>query len=533
MKKVFNVSADCKPNLHYMVDISERLQKIKSLIDRGEYFTINRARQYGKTTTLRALKKYLQEEYLVISLDFQKLDTAKFQNGNIFSLAFASYFSRMMRKECTGGSGEMNVELERLDRIVDDRPESFSLFDLFGYLSQICEISDKPIVLMIDEVDSAADNQVFLDFLAQLRSYYIDRDELSIFRSVILAGVYDIKSLKVRFRSDEEHKTNSPWNIAADFDIDMSLSEQGITGMLSDYEQDHHTGMDRQELASLIYEYTSGYPFLVSRICKLIDEKIAGSPEFPDGEVAWTREGFLAAVRLLLSEENTLFESLDNKLIDFPELKKMLKELLLKGRTTEYIPGDIGIRMAVMFGFVVLNNGIAAVSNRIFEIRLYNGFLAEEARNLEISEIAAEEKNQFIVNGFLDMELIIQRFVSHYTEIFGDYNEKFLEDNGRSIFLLYLKPIINGTGNYYIEARTRTKRRTDLIIDFRGRQYIIELKIWHGEEYNRRGEEQVMEYLDAYQLKRGYMVSFNFNKKKQPGVRKIMFGDKVLIEAVV
>ncbi len=41
MKKVFNVSADCKPNLHYMVDISERLQKIKSLIDRGEYFTIN------------------------------------------------------------------------------------------------------------------------------------------------------------------------------------------------------------------------------------------------------------------------------------------------------------------------------------------------------------------------------------------------------------------------------------------------------------------------------------------------------------
>ena len=110
----------------------------------------------------------------------------------------------------------MNVELERLDRIVDDRPESFSLFDLFGYLSQICEISDKPIVLMIDEVDSAADNQVFLDFLAQLRSYYIDRDELSIFRSVILAGVYDIKSLKVRFRSDEEHKTNSPWNIAAD-----------------------------------------------------------------------------------------------------------------------------------------------------------------------------------------------------------------------------------------------------------------------------------------------------------------------------
>ena len=71
------------------------------------------------------------------------------------------------------------------------------------------------------------------------------------------------------------------------------------------------------------------------------------------------------------------------------------------------------------------------------------------------------------------------------------------------------------------------------MIFYGGFEHIVELKIWHGEEYNRRGEEQVMEYLDAYQLKRGYMVSFNFNKKKQPGVRKIMFGDKVLIEAVV
>lgn len=64
--------------------------------------------------------------------------------------------------------------------------------------------------------------------------------------------------------------------------MDMSLSENGIAGMLDDYEQDYKTGMNVKELASLVYEYTSGYPFLVSRICKLIDEKTAGSPEFPD-----------------------------------------------------------------------------------------------------------------------------------------------------------------------------------------------------------------------------------------------------------
>ncbi len=533
MGKIFNVSGDCKPSLHYMVDISERLRRIREFVDKGEYFTINRARQYGKTTTLRALKRYLQDEYIVISLDFQKLDAAKFQDGNMFSLAFASYFIGILRREYADRIGEAREQVEELRKIVLSSPRTFTLFDLFGYLSQICGAAEQPIVMMIDEVDSAANHQVFLDFLAQLRGYYIDRDEMPIFHSVILAGVYDIKSLKLKMRSETGHQTNSPWNVAAPFDIDMSLSENGIAGMLDDYEQDHKTGMNVKELASLIYEYTSGYPFLVSRICKLIDEKTAGNPEFPDKKTAWTRNGFLAAVRMLLQEDNTLFESLDNKLIDYPELKQMLQELLLKGRMIEYVPGDVGIRMAVMFGFVTLKNGIAAVSNRIFETRLYNGFLAEKARQMEISQIAAEEKNQFISNGQLDMELVIQKFVSHYTELFGEYNEDFLEDNGRCIFLLYMKPIINGTGNYYIESRTRTNRRTDLIIDFCGQQKIVELKIWHGEEYNRRGEEQLSGYLDEYHLKRGYMVSFNFNKKKQVGVHKLTYGDKVLIEAVV
>lgn len=45
-----------------MVDIRGRLEEIAGFVDRGEYFTINRARQYGKTTTLRALKGAMREE---------------------------------------------------------------------------------------------------------------------------------------------------------------------------------------------------------------------------------------------------------------------------------------------------------------------------------------------------------------------------------------------------------------------------------------------------------------------------------------
>ena len=102
-----------------------------------------------------------------------------------------------------------------------------------------------------------------------------------------------------------------------------------------------------------------------------------------------------------------------------------------------------------------------------------------------------------------------------------------------SFFLLYLRPIINGTGNYYIEAETRDLRRTDVIVDYLGEQFIVELKIWHGSEYNERGEQQLADYLDYYHKDKGYMIIFNFNKKKEVGVKTIMIGKKTVVEAVV
>ncbi len=99
--------------------------------------------------------------------------------------------------------------------------------------------------------------------------------------------------------------------------------------------------------------------------------------------------------------------------------------------------------------------------------------------------------------------------------------------------MLYLKPIINGTGNYYLEAQTRDERRTDVIVDYHGEQFIIELKIWHGSEYNERGEKQLTDYLDYFHKDKGYMLSFNFNKNKKIGINEIRIGNKTIVEAVV
>lgn len=527
MPKFFNVNADCRPERHYMVDLSERLGKIKAMVDAGQYFTINRARQYGKTTTLHALEGFLKDEYAVVSLDFQMMSGADFENEREFASAFA--------REILDNAKEIpDATAEELTAFAEETARKLTLPALFKVLSRWCARSEKKVVLLIDEVDSASNNQVFLDFLSQLRGFYIRRDRVPAFRSVILAGVYDVKNIRRKIRQDEEPKGNSPWNIAADFLVDMSFSADEIAGMLTEYEKDYHTGMDLKEMSHLLSEYTSGYPYLVSRLCKLMDERIAGgSTGFPDRSAAWTREGFLEAVKLLLEEKNTLFESLVNKLSDYPELKDILKTLLFSGKSIPYNPMDPSVEVAEMFGLVRCAEGCAVIANRIFETLLYNQFLSEELRGSRVYDAGLKDKNQFVTDGILDMKRILERFTVHFHDLYGEPGEEFLEDEGRRLFLLYLKPIINGVGNYYVEAETRNRERTDVVVDYHGRQYVIEMKIWRGNAYHTRGEGQLAAYLDYYHLKTGYMLSFCFNKKKETGVREIRLGDKILVEAVV
>ena len=368
----------------------------------------------------------------------------------------------------------------------------------------------------------------------------------------------------------------------------MSLSEDGIKGMLEEYEADHHTGMNTAAIAHSIREYTNGYPFLVSRICQLIDEDVSRTMEQAEAgqshgtaedvmrtmeqpkaganhgiaegagramalskawtnhgteestsrtmalSKAWTNYGVDEAVKILLSEDNTLFQSLTKNLNNYPELKAAIRSILMEGAKLTWNPDQEEIVRMQMYGLIRNDHNTVRVANRIFETRLYNLFLSEEElKNNVFSREGELAKNQFITDGKLNMRLIMERFIVTYTQACGPLKERFREKDGREQFLLYLKPIINGTGNYYIEAQTRDQTRTDVIIDYLGQQYILELKIWRGERYNADGQKQIMEYLDYWNLNIGYMLSFNFNKKKEQGVKRVEIGDKILYEGTV
>lgn len=516
MERYFNITGCCNPQEHYMVNLDSRLAQIKKMIDRGQYFCINRGRQYGKTTILGALEKYLENDYIVVSMDFQGLSTSEFATEEIFVKAFAREL--WLNQEARNlMSNNIQAEIKKMKSSA-----SFMMADLFICISEWCMESERPVILLIDEVDQASNNQIFLDFLAQLRLYYLQKSKRPAFQSVILAGVHDIRNLRQKIRPDAEHRHNSPWNIASSFNVDMSFSTKDIEGMLEQYENDHKTGMNIEKISQLIYDYTSGYPVLVTEFCKIMDES-----------VGWSEQGVIEANKQILIKKTPLFESLIGKLEDNEFLRKLLYGILFKGQKIPYNPDDATIDDAFMYGFVKNEHGLIEVANRVFEVRIYNWFISIETTDSLIFAEGVNDKNQFISGNQLNVELILEKFIQHFNEIYGSQPDKFKEDDGRKLFLLYLRPIINGTGNYYIEAQTRDQRRTDVIVDYLGKQYIIELKIWHGDEYNTKGEQQLSEYLDYYHIDKGYLLSFNFNKNKQSGMHTIELNGRTIIEAIV
>ena len=509
-----------------MVNIDERVQQIKKMVDRGDYFCINRGRQYGKTTTLRFLKKALDSEYTVFSISFEGMSDASFSSLERCGEAF---FEKLQE---TVDYDEVAVLDENTKSFLEDGKNFSTDKALSLEISKFCKTCTHKIVIIIDEVDQAGNYESFIKFLGLLRDKFLNRNTRPTFHSVILAGVYDIKNLKLKIRPEEQHQYNSPWNIAADFDIDMDLSESGIKGMLEDYESENHTGMNTAKLAKLISEYTSGYPFLVSRLCFIMDEKLNKN---------WTEAGFLEAVKIILNEKNTLFDDMNKKLNDFPDMAEMLRRILYDGEKISYNPDDRSLEIAKMFNFIKNEGGKVLLSNRIFETRMYNYFEFEAEKNggrdNEIIFNGSIDKHLFIKDGHLDMTKILERFCVHFNEIYDTKDEKFIEKQGRKFFLFFIKPIINGTGNFYVEAQTRDERRMDLVVDYNGDRFVVEMKIWRGQEYNERGEEQLAEYLDYYGLEKGYLLSFCFNKNKEPGIREISVqttrGQKTLVEAVV
>ena len=76
-------------------------------------------------------------------------------------------------------------------------------------------------------------------------------------------------------------------------------------------------------------------------------------------------------------------------------------------------------------------------------------------------------------------------------------------------------------------------RRMDLVIDYLGVRYVVEMKIWHGKAYHEKGGKQLARYLEDYHLDKGYLLTYSFNKKKEAGVNTVTVDGKRIVEVIV
>ena len=242
-----------------------------------------------------------------------------------------------------------------------------------------------------------------------------EQGEDKTFHSVILAGVHDVKNLKLKLRPDEERKYNSPWNIAVEFDIDMDFNVKEIKTMLKDYKEDKNIELDIEEIAKRIHYYTSGQPFLVSKLAEIVDNKIM--PEKVNNE--WGIKDIDEAMKIILNQSNTNFESLVKNLENNKELYDLVNDIIIEGKRISYNLHNPVIEKGEIYGILKKDNNLVRVHNKIYEQIIYNYMTSKIETNVD-AKMYNFRDNFISTSGKLNMKKVLTKFQQFIKKEYSD-----------------------------------------------------------------------------------------------------------------
>jgi hypothetical protein len=201
------------------------------------------------------------------------------------------------------------------------------------------------------------------------------------------------------------------------------------------------------------------------------------------------------------------------KMNDYSELRTLLYDLTIGKKIILYNPLDTVIKFGLMFCIIAEDdNNNLIIHNKIFEIVITNYFISKTEPSLNHQVIKDDFTNAIIKNNCFDMELCLTKFKQHYANIYREEDINFLERDGKLIFLTYIIPLINGKGFYHFESETSDYGRMDLVIDYLTQQFILELKIWHGNSKHQDAYVQLADYLKSKNHLCGYLLTFDFRR---------------------
>jgi hypothetical protein len=466
--RYFNTSGPCNPAEHYTVLRRELVAEGMEKVRRGRYVTIFAPRQSGKTTFFQLLigELWKNGQYLPIWISFENLQNATKEQ---FYEALNHELNHKLAKHAIVPSRVIKSEL--------DIPA------FFEELRRQCE----KVVLVIDEFEGIP-QAVLGELMHALRMIYHEPERYAL-HALLLVGVSTIADLIV--------SSASPFNIVDELKIPY-FSKEEVKDLIGQYTAEIGQKFDN-EVIKAIYANTAGQPGLVCALCAHLVEKIATDKTKPV-----TMKNFYVTL------DHFLTERFDKNIINIVQKANFKKAFMLKLLfTDELIPFTVDnpdVAFLYAHGVVEKIEGMVDITVPLYKKRLLTAF--RPAINGETGYYVSAKDNfsAYVQPEGLNLKAILQQYVAYIAKRgFRAFDTKHLKEGAWHYsldgFINFF--IARLGGQTYTEVPTG-RGRTDILIIYRDKKYIIVTKIFTDLNYFEKGKRQLATYLTTENLAEGY-----------------------------
>lgn len=506
MQKHFNTAGPIQPHNHYHIDPLHRLdwEDVHHLIDSQKYFVLHAPRQTGKTSTLLAMMKALNEEGKYKAL-YVNIEAAQALRGDV---------DRAIGVVCQAIAASARVYKVQpdLETVTDDLFRDGRLPEgaLTQQLSLWAEMSEQPIVLMLDEVDALV-GDTLISLLRQIRAGYAQRPQ-AFPQSIILCGVRDIRDYRIHTAHQEIITGGSAFNIKAESLRMGSFTADEVRVL---YQQ--HTAETGQVFDEAIFpelwEDSKGQPWLVNALGYEMTWKDRSAR---DRSTPITLERYLAARERLIRSRQTHLDQLTDKLRE-PRVNRVI-EAILGGEDTLAGVREDDLQYVEDLGLIVRKPQVH-IANAI-----YREIIPREITAPMQDGITNQETLWYVKpDGRLDIPLLLRAFQQFFREHSDVWLQglPFKEAGPQLVLQAFLQRIVNGGGRVnreYALGRKYTDLLLEWPLDQEGKGFygevqrvVFELKILRHnlEKTIEDGVKQVADYAQRQGSDEAYLIIFN------------------------
>ncbi len=377
-------------------------------------------------------------------------------------------------------------------------------------LSFWSDVNDKPIVLLLDEIDALI-GDTLISVLRQLRSGY-DKRPKAFPQSVILCGVRDVRDYRIHSSREKTIITGgSAFNIKAESLRIGNFSKDDIKKLLNEHTKETSQKFE-SNITEVFWKYTEGQPWLVNALAY---ETCFRQKTNLNRSIIITKKHLEQAKENLIQRRDTHLDQLVDKLKE-PRVKRIIEPIV----ATQSIKGDLkedDLQYVVDLGLITISrNGEIKIANQIYSEIIPRVL----SWNLQVSLVQKTEWYQE-ASGKINMKKLIAAFQQFFRENSETWLQRFdYHEAGPQLLLqAFLQRIINGGGRVEREYPYGSKR-TDILVTWpyaeKIQKTIIELKIKYKtlEKTIEHGLIQTHDYMDKCGTKEGHLIIFDRNKDK-------------------